>query len=435
MTTATIAKRGSTTATACVAMISKHGPMGLAAHAEHSGHHVSTYATWGEWSQDTNNLWDLVVIDDTIVAETPTALNATVVLVTNAASAQASDRYLATLPAGAGDAVLASMLEVLIELQVALRRCHELEGIVGTVQSGSALVGNSPVMRRLHGSLCRAADGEGVVLIEGPAGAGKTLAARVVHCKSRRASHVPMFADASTVDADRLAALFQEAATTTLVLENIETMPANGQAALVRHIKESASNRTRALPRVVTTSSAHLPELVARGSLREDLYYRLHAYPIVVPALRERVDDIVLIAEAILTSAALGTGNTPQRLSADAAALLTTMAWPSNVAQLEAVVRRAAVQAGGGTIERHHLLAPATVVETPTATAPAPVVRSRDDEELTEAAIRPFELEEQELLSRALRATKGNVRRAAQLLGIGRATLYRKIQQYRLRLQ
>jgi DNA-binding NtrC family response regulator len=113
------------------------------------------------------------------------------------------------------------------------------------------------------------------------------------------------------------------------------------------------------------------------------------------------------------------------------------MNWPGNVAQLEAVVRRAAALAAGTVIDREHLLSQAQPIVAPSAAAPTgPVARESTEEgELTEASIRPFEEEEQELLSRALRATKGNVRRAAQLLGIGRATLYRKIQQYRLRLQ
>ncbi|MFM1872617.1 MAG: hypothetical protein RL398_2039, partial [Planctomycetota bacterium] len=117
--------------------------------------------------------------------------------------------------------------------------------------------------------------------------------------------------------------------------------------------------------------------------------------------------------------------------------LLVSMNWPGNVAQLEAVVRRAAALAAGSVIDREHLLSQAQPVVTPSAAAPTSQAsrETPEDGELTEASIRPFEEEEQELLSRALRATKGNVRRAAQLLGIGRATLYRKIQQYRLRLQ
>jgi DNA-binding NtrC family response regulator len=98
-------------------------------------------------------------------------------------------------------------------------------------------------------------------------------------------------------------------------------------------------------------------------------------------------------------------------------------------------VRRAMVLAGGAPIDRDHLLAPPTGTLPQSATAPSATRADAGVGELTEELIRPFEEEEQLLLSRALRATKGNVRRAAQLLGIGRATLYRKIQQYRLRLQ
>jgi transcriptional regulator of acetoin/glycerol metabolism len=93
------------------------------------------------------------------------------------------------------------------------------------------------------------------------------------------------------------------------------------------------------------------------------------------------------------------------------------------------------VLAGGGAIDRDHLLAPPAGTQPQSAAATSTTRADASAGELTEDLIRPFEEEEQLLLSRALRATKGNVRRAAQLLGIGRATLYRKIQQYRLRLQ
>jgi DNA-binding NtrC family response regulator len=116
--------------------------------------------------------------------------------------------------------------------------------------------------------------------------------------------------------------------------------------------------------------------------------------------------------------------------------LLESMQWPGNVAQLEATIRRGQMLAGGAPIDRDQLMAPASSGAAPTAAPAASATGNAkaDEVELTEDCIRPFEDEEKFLLGRALQATKGNVRRAAQLLGIGRATLYRKIQQYHLRL-
>jgi two-component system response regulator AtoC len=153
-----------------------------------------------------------------------------------------------------------------------------------------------------------------------------------------------------------------------------------------------------------------------------------------VPGLHERVDDIPSLADAILDSGVPASGRNHQGFTPAARILLESMQWPGHVAQLEATIRRGQMLAGGAAIDRDHLIAEAA--SGVANVAPQSVTGNAAAEEvvLTEAAIRPFEEEEQFLLGRALQATNGNVRRAAQLLGIGRATLYRKIQQYQLRL-
>ena len=287
----------------------------------------------------------------------------------------------------------------------------------------------------MQGAVARAADCDATVLIEGPVGSGKSLAARCIHLKSRRAEQPVIVKDCATLSSDELNKTIAAGKNTTLVLESVDQLPANAQSALVKHLKERSTSRAPSLVRLVATTSAHIPEMVARGAFREDLFYRLHAFPIVVPGLHERVDDIQALADAILDCGVPSSGRNHQGFTPAARMLLESMQWPGNVAQLEATIRRSEALAAGAPIDREHVLGPAAATPATTG-APAAAAQSAPspEGELTEDCIRPFEEEEKYLLGRALQATKGNVRRAAQLLGIGRATLYRKIQQYHLRL-
>ena len=329
---------------------------------------------------------------------------------------------------------LMPLLSLAVELAGKTARLSELENIVSGIRSGSAMVGNTPIMRRLQATVSRAADCDATVLIEGPVGSGKSLAARAIHLKSRRCSVQPIIKDCASLSAEALSECIANGAKTTLVLESIDRLSSAAQSVLVKHLKELTASRTPTLARLISTTSAHIPELVARGSFREDLYYRLHSFPIMVPGLHERLEDISLLAEAILEAGVPVSGANHQGLTPAARQMLETMPWPGNVAQLETMLRRALIMAAGAPIDCAHLAAPATNNPQGTASAATSASPASQEVELTEASIRPFEEEEKDLLGRALQATKGNVRRAAQLLGIGRATLYRKIQQYQLRL-
>jgi DNA-binding NtrC family response regulator len=296
------------------------------------------------------------------------------------------------------------------------------------------MVGKTPAMRRLQAAVSRAADCEATVLIEGPKGAGKSLAARMIHLKSRRSAQPLIARDCETLSTEELQQAIADGAESTLILEDVDRLPAPTQSALVKHLKERSTSRAQTHVRLIATTSAHVPELVARGAFREDLFYRLHSLPVLVPGLHERTDDVVAIAESILEAGVAASGRNHQGLTPSARMLLESMTWPGNIAQLEATLRRSQVLAGGAVIDRDHLVGPSAPGASPQPAPLKPAERVEDETGLTEDAIRPFEEEEKFLLGRALQATKGNVRRAAQLLGIGRATLYRKIQQYRLRL-
>lgn len=433
MTTALIGKVGASLDKAHVAVVTKAGLGGFVAGLVQAGHEVREVADWKDLANQELGL-DLVFCDDEAAAEQPADLPLPTVVV--------SDRILANgqavgLPSHGQDAALAAVLQMGCALREAVGRARELEQIAGSVRSGSALAGRSALHRRLCSVVSRAADSDATVLVEGPAGAGKSLVARVVHCKSRRGVRPLVTLDCATADADAVAKAIEDSRNTTLVLESIDRLTPPAQSILVKHLKERSQAAKLPQPRLIATTSAHLPELVARGSFREDLYYRLNAFPMVVPALRERPEDVQPIAEAILALGAAQSGRAVSVFTPAAVMLLESMPWPGNAAQLASVVRQAQIQAGGQAIDRDHLVPPPMMPGSGTHSAPSGAGRpvgAAEHVEPTEDSIRPFEQEEQILLTRALRATKGNVRRAAQLLGIGRATLYRKIQQYRLRL-
>jgi len=434
MTTALIGKVGATAVTARVALVTRRGTPNWATCILRGGHEFHEFADWSSLAAACDQALDLVFFDDEMATTLPQDLEVPAVLVTDRPEAATRGTYGAVASTSIESAV-EPLLALAADLHAAVSRTRALESIAEGVRSGNALVGRSPVMRRLQGTISRAADCDATVLIEGPPGSGKSLAARIVHCKSRRSPSPVRTVDCATLDADRTSAALLAARGTTLVFEDVDRLPAAAQSVLVRHLKERSAARNDQ-PRIIATTAAHLPELVARGAFREDLYYRLHAFPMVMPALRERCEDVAAIAEAVLATGAAPSGRTAPCLTPAAIAQLEATSWPGNVAQLEAVVRRAQAMAGGAPIDREHLVVQTTVAA---GVSPTQASANRDghdpDEQVTEDSIRPFEEEEQHMLTRALRATRGNVRRAAQLLRIGRATLYRKIQQYKLRLQ
>ena len=429
MNTATAGKNATTGGKARVALVTKNHGSTLANTLAREGHELVEGTTWQELGEAVASAFDLILCDVEAAANTPTT--ECPVLYVGTGETPAPERTFTTEAIESG---LDAILSLAMALHESTRRCSELENLLQGLHDGTALVGATPVMRRLQTTVTRAADCDLTVLVQGPHGAGKSLVARMIHAKGRRANKpLVTLQAAATTTTEALATALESARGSTLLVEDVEKLPAACQAQLVKHLKERTPANSGTAPRLVVTTSAHLTDLIPRGAFREDLCLRLHGLPITVPGLHERLDDLTALTQSLLDAV---TGGKRPTVTAEALAHLATMTWPGNVSQLQATLHRAALQANGTPIGREHLAAtPTTAATSANHDTGATRTQNRQDAEPTEADIAPFEQEEKRLLARALRATRGQVRRAAQLLGIGRATLYRKIQQYQLPLR
>ena len=312
----------------------------------------------------------------------------------------------------------------------------------GPASGVAGLTGRAPVMRALYERIERVAPTESTVLITGETGVGKELVARGVHALSARRSR-PFLAvncaalaegileselfghvrGAFTGAARDRAGVFEAANGGTLFLDEIGATSPALQARLLRALQErevtrvGATSATKVDVRVIAATNRDLRELVKEGTFREDLLYRLDVFPLNVPPLRERASDIPLLVEHAL-------GVLRERLpdgkslscSPFAMRLLRGYQWPGNVRQLFSVLESAAISAGSGRIEAQHLSddvrGGSDAVHTPRYRAAVP----EDDER---AAIEA-----------ALSHAGGTLSRAAELLGMGRTTLWRKMRAY-----
>jgi transcriptional regulator with PAS, ATPase and Fis domain len=223
--------------------------------------------------------------------------------------------------------------------------------------------------------------------------------------------------------------LFEQAQGGTLFLDEIGELSAGAQVRLLRVLQDGTLMRigaTRAIEvdvRVISATHRDLRQMVARGTFREDLYYRLIVYPIHVPPLRERAGDIPRLVAHFLHKYAADVPRPVEGIAADAREILERYAWPGNVRELENVIHRAMLLAGGGRITLECLPEFVRRLEAPS------VSRDTDetDPSLDESTRLSLAEAERRAIERALEACGGNVTRAAKRLGIARATIYRKM--------
>ena len=242
---------------------------------------------------------------------------------------------------------------------------------------------------------------------------------------------LPIWADA------RKPGLFELAGSGTIFLDEIGEMPQRLQVKLLRVLQERKIRRlggTRDLPvaaRILSATNRNIEALVGEGGFREDLYYRLNVLRVRVPPLRERKDDIPLLAEHLLGKLGGRMGKAAAQLDAGALEALAGYAWPGNVRELENILERALIYCDGGPIRAEDLGLPVGTAASgraaATEAAPPPAAAAGAGE----AAV-PLDQVEREAIERALAKCGGNRTKAARELGISRRTILYRIKRYGL---
>ncbi len=299
------------------------------------------------------------------------------------------------------------------------------------------LIGNSPVMVKLKERIQRVGQANGSVLIRGESGSGKELVARAVHRSSKRAQRPMLTVNCAAIpheliesqlfghkkgsftgaDSDHVG-WFQQAHTGTLFLDEIGELTLEGQAKLLRILEGhpflpvGATEEVLVDVRVIAATNRDLAEFVRDKKFREDLFYRLSVFELYVPPLRDRGDDVDLLIDHFLEHFTLQHGRASLTLSAAARERLKEYAWPGNVRQLRNVVDSAVVMADDPEIETGDL--------------------GLRDTGLSRMDTLRIEEWEKRLIQKALHRTGGSVPEAAKLLGVSRATAYRKITDYEI---
>ncbi|MGF1583294.1 MAG: sigma-54 interaction domain-containing protein [Gemmataceae bacterium] len=314
------------------------------------------------------------------------------------------------------------------------------------------LLGDCSEMVKLRELISQVASTDATVLILGESGTGKELVARSLHEQSSRnkSPFVPVNMAAlpkelaeSTLfghekgaftGADQRQIGCCEAADKgTLFLDEIGEMELGLQSKLLRFLQERTLQRVGSQTsinvdvRVLAATNRDLAQRVEDGEFRQDLYYRLHVVPVHVPPLSERKEDIPLLAARFLDKAASRYQKDVVGFSKEAIQQLKGYAWPGNVRQLENMVERLVILNQGSTIEADAL--PEEIQQ-----------QSHSNNENTQptddnSELRPIEEIEKQAILDALKRAEGNVRAAAKLLGLGHATVYRKIKAYQIDLK
>jgi two-component system nitrogen regulation response regulator NtrX len=313
----------------------------------------------------------------------------------------------------------------------------------GDVPVESEFTGNSAAINQVRATLKRVAGTGSRMLITGPAGSGKEVAARLLHGWSTRADGAFVSVNSARITPERFEqelfgeehdgnlvrpGLLEMADGGTLYFDEVADMPLSTQARILRvltdqrFVRVGGSRQIGVDVRVVSSTSRDLEKEIAERRFREDLFYRLNVVPLVVPALRERREDIPVLVEHFFTRLATGQGVPPPGISGEAMAALQSYAWPGNVRQLRNVVERTVIMTPREdlhTIEAEML--PPEILDT--SMQPDSRVSAMMSVPLREAR----EHFEREYLKVQIRRFSGNISKTASYIGMERSALHRKL--------
>ena len=340
---------------------------------------------------------------------------------------------------------ISSQIAIALEKDRLAAEVIRLKRELNDARAGERIIGSAPSIRRAIEMSLSVADSNTTVLLQGESGTGKELIASLIQFNSRRASRpfvkincgaIPQalletelfghergaFTDARS----RRIGRFEEANGGTLFLDEIGEMSLAAQVSLLRVLQDGEFTRVggneviKTDVRVIAATNKDLEKEIEEGRFRRDLFYRLNVYPIVLPPLRERVEDIEQLVAYFLERFQQKSGKRVAGISDRALRVLKSYSWPGNVRELENCVERAVIVASGRMVTEQDW--PETVR-----------ANSVPDQNTNVQLTVPMTMDEVEkiIINQTLLFTNGDKAKAARLLGIGRKTLYRKLEQYK----
>jgi two-component system nitrogen regulation response regulator NtrX len=328
----------------------------------------------------------------------------------------------------------------------------EVANLKKLVEYDYQMVGNSPAMDRLRSEIEKAAPSEGRILIHGENGTGKELVAREIHQKSQRKNRPFVKVNCAAIPKELIESelfghekgsftgaikkkigMFEEANEGTLLLDEVGDLSLESQAKLLRVLQENEFLRVGGTTpirfdiRVISATNKDLHQQIAAGSFREDLFFRLNVIPLRVPALRERKEDIPILARHFLSTYCLRNGKRPINISEEALESLMHYQWQGNVRELKNFMERLVIMTDSDKIDVKEVL---DILPESFSRQFAPF-QNKDDYSSDGASLRDrLEFFERQLLKREFNKAGGNVSRMAEKLKTDRPNLHRKLKKY-----